>query len=169
MLIVYFLVRGGSGHHRNANAVNGHGLPIIRIALEIHTEDQQGVILAPCVLWTLQQQNYCRRMRSSQVGNQHSLGVSSRILIIVTHNLSIIDYIIDSFAQSLSCLKKLLPLLATIPLNMDIQDRSFEKLGLKKQNIGSPELIAYTRNIEQASSSNPIWLLIHGYPQTSYM
>lgn len=52
---------------------------------------------------------------------------------------------------------------------MDIQDKGFERLGLTKQMVGSPSVCCYTRDLDKVSSSTPVLVLLHGYPQSSYM
>jgi hypothetical protein len=50
----------------------------------------------------------------------------------------------------------------------DIQDAEFEKLGLSKTISKVGEINVYHRHLDKINSTNPLLVLIHGYPQSAY-
>jgi len=50
----------------------------------------------------------------------------------------------------------------------EVQDAKFEKLGLSKTNSKVGRINAYHRHLDKINSSNPLLVLIHGYPQSAY-
>jgi hypothetical protein len=50
----------------------------------------------------------------------------------------------------------------------DIQDAKFESLGLSKTISKIGEINFYHRHLDKISSTNPLLVLIHGYPQSAY-
>ena len=50
-----------------------------------------------------------------------------------------------------------------------IQDQKFSALGLSKMIVNDAQVCSYSRGLGAASEKNPILVLIHGYPQSSYM
>ncbi|KAF2640090.1 alpha/beta-hydrolase [Massarina eburnea CBS 473.64] len=50
-----------------------------------------------------------------------------------------------------------------------IQDTKFQTLGLTKATTNKEQVVNYTRALNSASAQNPILVLIHGYPESSYM
>jgi hypothetical protein len=50
----------------------------------------------------------------------------------------------------------------------EIQDLKFEELGLSKTLSKAGKLNVYHRNLDKISSTNPLLVLIHGYPQSAY-
>ncbi|KAF2148777.1 alpha/beta-hydrolase, partial [Myriangium duriaei CBS 260.36] len=50
----------------------------------------------------------------------------------------------------------------------EIQDRKFKELGFQKVNT-TKGVVSYSQNLEKAASDNPIIILLHGYPQSSYI
>ena len=48
------------------------------------------------------------------------------------------------------------------------QDKAFTVLGFTK-TTSNEGLVSYSRDLDQARADNPIIVLIHGYPQSSYM
>ncbi|KAL6707609.1 hypothetical protein ACN47E_003959 [Coniothyrium glycines] len=51
---------------------------------------------------------------------------------------------------------------------MKIQDEKFSNLGLFKTIVNKEQVATYSRSLGAASDSNPILVLIHGYPQSAY-
>ncbi|USP74878.1 alpha/beta-hydrolase [Curvularia clavata] len=49
------------------------------------------------------------------------------------------------------------------------QDTKFTQLGLQKSIVNKEQVCCYTRSLENATDQNPILVLIHGYPQSSYI
>jgi hypothetical protein len=52
---------------------------------------------------------------------------------------------------------------------ISIQDNKFSSLGLSKTVVNKEQICCYTRNLGSASDENPVFVLIHGYPQSSYL
>ncbi|KAJ4992940.1 alpha beta hydrolase fold protein [Stagonosporopsis vannaccii] len=50
-----------------------------------------------------------------------------------------------------------------------IQDDKFKSLGFSKAIINKEQVCSYSRGLGTVSEQNPILVLIHGYPQSSYM
>jgi hypothetical protein len=50
----------------------------------------------------------------------------------------------------------------------DIQDAKFEELGLSKTITKVGGINAYHRHLDKINSTNPLLVLIHGYPQSAY-
>ncbi|KAF2674847.1 alpha/beta-hydrolase [Microthyrium microscopicum] len=50
----------------------------------------------------------------------------------------------------------------------EIQDAKYEQLGLSKTVSQVGGINAYHRNLDKISSTNPLLVLIHGYPQSAY-
>lgn len=50
----------------------------------------------------------------------------------------------------------------------DIQDQKFAELGLHKAT-SNKGIASYYRDLDKADNDNPILVLLHGYPQSSYM
>jgi hypothetical protein len=50
----------------------------------------------------------------------------------------------------------------------NIQDAKFEKLGLNKTISKVGEINVYHRHLDKINSTNPLLILIHGYPQSAY-
>jgi len=59
--------------------------------------------------------------------------------------------------------------MAISPEAVQIQDAKFKSLGLQKTVVNKEQVCTYTRNLGAAKEGNPILVLIHGYPQSSYM
>jgi hypothetical protein len=49
-----------------------------------------------------------------------------------------------------------------------IQDKKFTELGLQKA-ISNQGIVSYNRGLEKGNDKNPIIVLLHGYPESSYM
>ncbi|KAF2711542.1 alpha/beta-hydrolase [Pleomassaria siparia CBS 279.74] len=49
-----------------------------------------------------------------------------------------------------------------------IQDERFSALGLSKMIVNDAQVCCYSRSLGAASATNPILVLLHGYPQSSY-
>ncbi|KAF2203103.1 alpha/beta-hydrolase [Delitschia confertaspora ATCC 74209] len=52
---------------------------------------------------------------------------------------------------------------------IEIQDAKLNDLGLSKTVVNEEQVCCYSRNLGSVSERNPILLLLHGYPQSSYM
>ncbi|KAF2676335.1 alpha/beta-hydrolase [Lentithecium fluviatile CBS 122367] len=52
---------------------------------------------------------------------------------------------------------------------LQIQDEKFKSLGLDKKVVNAEQVCSYSRNLGAATDKNPVLVLIHGYPQSSYM
>jgi pimeloyl-ACP methyl ester carboxylesterase len=52
---------------------------------------------------------------------------------------------------------------------VSIQDEKLKSLGLQKMTVNKEQVVSYSRGLGSASSQNPVLVLIHGYPQSSYM
>ncbi|KAJ4346496.1 uncharacterized protein N0V89_010425 [Didymosphaeria variabile] len=52
---------------------------------------------------------------------------------------------------------------------ISIQDEKLKSLGLQKMTVNKEQVVSYSRGLGAASEQNPILVLIHGYPQSSYM
>lgn len=52
---------------------------------------------------------------------------------------------------------------------MKLQDDKFNNLHLSKTVVNQEQVACYSRSLGSASNKNPILVLIHGYPQSSYM
>lgn len=50
-----------------------------------------------------------------------------------------------------------------------IQDDKFDSLGFSKAIVNKEHVCSYSRALGAVSEKNPILVLIHGYPQSSYM
>ena len=50
-----------------------------------------------------------------------------------------------------------------------IQDEKFNSLGCSKAIVNKEQVCSYSRGLGTVSDKNPILVLIHGYPQSSYM
>ena len=50
-----------------------------------------------------------------------------------------------------------------------IQDEKFNSLGFSKAIVNKEQVCSYSRGLGTVSDKNPILVLIHGYPQSSYM
>lgn len=50
-----------------------------------------------------------------------------------------------------------------------IQDEKLKSLGLQKMTVNKEQVVSYSRGLGAASAQNPVLVLIHGYPQSSYM
>lgn len=51
--------------------------------------------------------------------------------------------------------------------SLKTQDAKFESLGLVKTTVN--DVVSYNRALNSVSEKNPLLILIHGYPQSSYM
>jgi hypothetical protein len=51
---------------------------------------------------------------------------------------------------------------------LKLQDAKFSSLGLSKTIVNEEQICCYSRGLGTASEKNPIFVLIHGYPQSSY-
>jgi hypothetical protein len=49
-----------------------------------------------------------------------------------------------------------------------LQDQKYAELGLEKSVSSGGGVSAYHRHLQKAETSNPVLLLIHGYPQSAY-
>lgn len=49
------------------------------------------------------------------------------------------------------------------------QDDKFSSLGLSKTIVNAEQVVTYSRGLGGVSEKNPVLVLIHGYPQSSYM
>lgn len=49
------------------------------------------------------------------------------------------------------------------------QDEKFNSLGFSKAIVNKEQVCCYSRALGTVSEQNPILVLIHGYPQSSYM
>ena len=52
---------------------------------------------------------------------------------------------------------------------ISIQDAKFKSLGLQKMTVNKEQVVCYSRSLGAASEQNPILVLLHGYPQSSYL
>lgn len=52
---------------------------------------------------------------------------------------------------------------------ISIQDAKFKSLGLQKMTVNKEQVVTYSRTLGAASEQNPILVLLHGYPQSSFM
>lgn len=52
--------------------------------------------------------------------------------------------------------------------SLKIQDDKFSSLGLSKTVVNKDQVVVYSRGLAGASEKNPVLVLIHGYPQSSY-
>lgn len=52
---------------------------------------------------------------------------------------------------------------------LQLQDDKFGSLGLSKAIVNKEQVTCYSRALGSTSSSNPVLVLIHGYPQSAYM
>jgi hypothetical protein len=52
---------------------------------------------------------------------------------------------------------------------LQIQDAKFNSLGLQKMVVNEEQVCTYSRGLGAATEENPVLMLIHGYPQSSYM
>lgn len=52
---------------------------------------------------------------------------------------------------------------------LELQDEKMSNLGLSKTIINKEQVCCYSRHLSSASKTNPILVLLHGYPQSSYM
>jgi hypothetical protein len=52
--------------------------------------------------------------------------------------------------------------------SLNIQNDKFSSLGFKAVQNGA-KLLSYSRGLDSVSEKNPILVLVHGYPQSSYM
>ncbi|KAI8939154.1 hypothetical protein NX059_004988 [Plenodomus lindquistii] len=52
---------------------------------------------------------------------------------------------------------------------LKLQDDKLSSLGLSKTIVNQEQIACYSRSLGAASDKNPILVLIHGYPQSSYM
>jgi pimeloyl-ACP methyl ester carboxylesterase len=50
----------------------------------------------------------------------------------------------------------------------NIQNQKFVSLGLQK-TVSSKGVVSYHTHLDAAAKDNPILVLLHGYPQSSYM
>ncbi|KAF2853732.1 alpha/beta-hydrolase [Plenodomus tracheiphilus IPT5] len=50
-----------------------------------------------------------------------------------------------------------------------LQDDKLSSLGLSKTIVNQEQVTCYSRSLGSASEKNPVLVLIHGYPQSSYM
>ncbi|KAF9701635.1 hypothetical protein EKO04_001131 [Ascochyta lentis] len=50
-----------------------------------------------------------------------------------------------------------------------IQDEKFNNLGFSKAIVNKEQVCSYSRSLGTVSEINPILVLVHGYPQSSYM
>jgi hypothetical protein len=50
----------------------------------------------------------------------------------------------------------------------EIQDAKFEELGLSKTISKVGEINVYHRHLDKINLTNPLLVLIHGYPQSAY-
>lgn len=49
------------------------------------------------------------------------------------------------------------------------QDEKFSSLGFSKAIVNKEQVCCYSRTLGAVSEKNPVLVLIHGYPQSSYM
>jgi len=49
------------------------------------------------------------------------------------------------------------------------QDEKFSSLGFSKAIVNREQVCSYSRGLGTVSDQNPILVLVHGYPQSSYM
>ena len=52
---------------------------------------------------------------------------------------------------------------------VEIQDKKFNELGLDKLVVNDAQVCCYYRGLGGVSESTPVLVLIHGYPQSSFM
>lgn len=52
---------------------------------------------------------------------------------------------------------------------LSIQDEKFKSLGFSKAIVNKEQVNCYSRGLGTVSDKNPILVLVHGYPQSSYM
>ncbi|KAK3207884.1 hypothetical protein GRF29_96g718571 [Pseudopithomyces chartarum] len=52
---------------------------------------------------------------------------------------------------------------------ISIQDDKFKSLGLQKTTVNKEQVVTYSRALGAASEKNPVLVLLHGYPQSSFM
>jgi hypothetical protein len=52
---------------------------------------------------------------------------------------------------------------------ISIQDDKFKSLGLQKTTVNKEQVVTYSRALGAASEQNPVLVLLHGYPQSSFM
>jgi pimeloyl-ACP methyl ester carboxylesterase len=50
-----------------------------------------------------------------------------------------------------------------------IQDSKFKDLGLTKTIVNAEHVCTYSRALSSVSDDNPVLVLLHGYPQSSYL
>lgn len=50
-----------------------------------------------------------------------------------------------------------------------MQDQKFRELGLTKTIVNDEEVCTYSRGLASVSEKNPVLVLLHGYPQSSYL
>jgi pimeloyl-ACP methyl ester carboxylesterase len=53
--------------------------------------------------------------------------------------------------------------------SLKIQDEKLSSLGLSKAVVNKEQVVCYSRGLENVSEKNPVLVLIHGYPESSYM
>lgn len=56
-----------------------------------------------------------------------------------------------------------------VPAALKAQDDKFDSLGLTKTVVNAEQVNCYHRGLDTASTTNPILVLIHGYPQSAFM
>jgi pimeloyl-ACP methyl ester carboxylesterase len=49
------------------------------------------------------------------------------------------------------------------------QDAKFAELGLTKTIVNAEQVCVYSRGLGSVSEDNPVLVLLHGYPQSSYL
>ena len=52
---------------------------------------------------------------------------------------------------------------------ISIQDDKFKNLALQKTTVNKEQIVTYSRALGAASEQNPVLMLLHGYPQSSFM
>ncbi|KAL5420384.1 hypothetical protein PMIN04_006556 [Paraphaeosphaeria minitans] len=52
---------------------------------------------------------------------------------------------------------------------VSIQDEKLKSFGLQKMTVNEEQVVSYSRGLGAASEQNPVLVLIHGYPQSSFM
>ncbi|KAF2747146.1 alpha/beta-hydrolase [Sporormia fimetaria CBS 119925] len=52
---------------------------------------------------------------------------------------------------------------------ISLQDQKFAEFGFTKTIVNAEHVCTYTRNLGAASDKNPVLVLLHGYPQSSYL
>ena len=100
----------------------------------------------------------------------------SRIATIINHKSTVASVVLRPYLeQHWNYKQKELVIGFTQHYNMaatsahKIQDEKFKSLGFSKAIVNKEQVCCYSRGLGTVSEQNPILVLIHGYPQSSYM